>query len=78
MKGANGAIVGVVALVVQVGALTGMAGLANRFDVVLMVQQQLVPAFEHQRRQKNKAQQSSFYLYLRLLHTAIRERNVQM
>lgn len=60
MKCANGAIIGVVALVVQVGTGAGMVGMTGGFGTVVMVQQQMMATLQHQRCQKNKAQQSGF------------------
>jgi len=65
-------MVWIVPLIVQVCSVSCVLGFANRFCGVLVVQQQLVPALEHQRCQENKAQQGGFDLCLLLLHTAVR------
>lgn len=78
MKRANGAIVWVVSLVVQVGTGAGMVGVTSRLGTMIMVQQQVVAALEHQRCQKDEAQQSGLDMNLRVLHAAIWKQNVQM
>lgn len=60
VKCANGAIIGVVTLVVQVGSGVSVVCMAHLPGVVVVVQQQMVAALQHQRCQKDKAQQSGF------------------